>query len=130
LVFTEIVYAGRKGGDYVTDPECCLETKKSTTLAPQKNNEKLEATITVDNLVSTMKTSMPSEKILRERMKYFVLQDFRGYIILQGGQANKLLKNITYVEIGWIGQKRIKTREQTYMELMVEMMEEFIKELT
>jgi hypothetical protein len=33
------------------------------------------------------------------------------------------------VEIGWIGQKRIKTREQTYMEL-VEMMEEFIKELT
>jgi hypothetical protein len=29
-----------------------------------------------------------------------------------------------------IGQKRIKTREQTYMELMVEMMEEFIKELT
>jgi hypothetical protein len=30
--------------------------------------KKLEATITVDNLVSTMKTSMPSEKILRERM--------------------------------------------------------------
>jgi hypothetical protein len=27
--------------------------------------KKLEATITVDNLVSTMKTSMPSEKILR-----------------------------------------------------------------
>jgi hypothetical protein len=68
------VYAGRKGGDYVTDPECCLGNKKSTTLALQKNNEKLEAT--VDNLVSTMKTSMPSEKILRERMKYFVLQDF------------------------------------------------------
>jgi hypothetical protein len=36
----------------------------------------MKATITVDNLVSTMKTSMPSEKILRERMKYFVLQDF------------------------------------------------------
>jgi hypothetical protein len=34
------------------------------------------------------------------------------------------------VEIGWIGQKKNKTREQTYMELMVEMMEEFIKELT
>jgi hypothetical protein len=69
-----------KGGDYVTDPECCLETKKHDTSSP-KNNEKLEATITVDNLVSTMKTSMPSEKILRERMKYFVLQDFRGYIV-------------------------------------------------
>jgi hypothetical protein len=41
------VYAGRKGGDYVTDPECCLGNKKSTTLAP-KNNEKLEATITVE----------------------------------------------------------------------------------
>jgi hypothetical protein len=40
-----------------------------------------------------------------------------------------VFKNITYVEIGWIGE-RIKTREQTYMELMVEMMEEFIKELT
>jgi hypothetical protein len=48
------VYAGRKGGDYVTDPECCLETKKSTTLAPKKIMKKL-ATITVDNLVSTMK---------------------------------------------------------------------------
>jgi hypothetical protein len=56
------VYAGRKGGDYVTDPELSSETKKKT-LAPKKNNEKLEATITVDNLVSTMKTSMPSEKI-------------------------------------------------------------------
>jgi hypothetical protein len=40
-----------------------------------------------------------------------------------------VFKNITYVEIGWIGQKRIKTREQTYMELMVEMMEEFITHL-
>jgi hypothetical protein len=28
--------------------------------------KKLEATITVDNLVSTMKTSMPSEKILEK----------------------------------------------------------------
>jgi hypothetical protein len=27
-------------------------------------------------------------------------------------------------------QRKNKTREQTYMELMVEMMEEFIKELT
>jgi hypothetical protein len=69
------VYAGRKGGDYVTDPGV-LSWKQKKALAPQKNNEKLEATITVDNLVSTMKTSMPSEKILRERMKYFVLQDF------------------------------------------------------
>jgi hypothetical protein len=74
---------------------------------------------------------MPSEKILRG-MKYFVLQDFRGYCILRRLVPGKQLvfKNITYVEIGWIGQKRIKTREQTYMELMVEMMEEFIKELT
>jgi hypothetical protein len=47
------VYAGRKGGDYVTDPGV-LSWKQKTTLAP-KNNEKLEATITVDNLVSTMK---------------------------------------------------------------------------
>jgi hypothetical protein len=76
---------------------------------------------------------MPSEKILRERMKYFVLQDFRGYIVYYREASTRqttCLKNITYVEIGWIGQKRIKTREQTYMELMVEMMEEFIKELT
>jgi hypothetical protein len=80
-----------------------------------------------------MKTSMPSEKILRERMKYFVLQDFRGYMYTTGRLVpgkQLVFKNITYVEIGWIGQKRIKTREQTYMELMVEMMEEFIKELT
>jgi hypothetical protein len=74
---------------------------------------------------------MPSEKILRERMKYFCCRIFR-YCILQEASTRQTtcLKNITYVEIGWIGQKRIKTREQTYMELMVEMMEEFIKELT
>jgi hypothetical protein len=32
---TEIVYAGRKGGDYVTDPECCLE-KKARHQSPKK----------------------------------------------------------------------------------------------
>jgi hypothetical protein len=75
---------------------------------------------------------MPSEKILRERMKYFCAAGFLGYIVYQGGctRQTTCFKNIPYVEIGWIGQKRIKTREQTYMELMVEMMEEFIKELT
>jgi CxxC motif-containing protein len=79
-----------------------------------------------------MKTSMPSEKILRERMKYFVLQDFRGILYTTGRlvPGKQLVFKKIYVEIGWIGQKRIKTREQTYMELMVEMMEEFIKELT
>jgi hypothetical protein len=73
---------------------------------------------------------MPSEKILRERMKYFCCRIFRYTTgrLVPGKQL--VFKNITYVEIGWIGQKRIKTREQTYMELMVEMMEEFIKELT
>jgi hypothetical protein len=49
-----------------------------------------------------MKTSMPSEKILRERMKYFVLQDFRGYIVYRLVPGKQLVfKNITYVEIGW-----------------------------
>jgi hypothetical protein len=88
------VYAGRKGGDYVTDPECCLETKKHDT-SLKKNNEKLEAT-TVDNLVSTMKTST-SEKILRERMKYFVLHFLEGILytrrLVPGKQL--VLKNIT-----------------------------------
>jgi hypothetical protein len=57
---------------------------------------------------------------------------FRGYIVYQEASTRQTtcLKKYHYVEIGWIGQKRIKTREQTYMELMVEMMEEFIKELT
>jgi hypothetical protein len=75
---------------------------------------------------------MPSEKILRERMKYFVLQDFRGYIVYHREASTRqttCLKNITYVEIGWIAEKN-KDQRQTYMELMVEMMEEFIKELT
>jgi hypothetical protein len=74
---------------------------------------------------------MPSEKILRERMRYFVLQDFRGYIVYREASTRQTtcLKYHLCGD-GWIGQKRIKTREQTYMELMVEMMEEFIKELT
>jgi hypothetical protein len=54
------VYAGRKGGDYVTDPGV-LSWKQKKHDTSSKNNEKLEAT-TVDNLVSTMKTSMPSER--------------------------------------------------------------------
>jgi hypothetical protein len=49
---------------------------------------------------------MPSEKILRERMKYFVLQDFRGYIHREAStRQTTCLKNITYVEIGWIARK-------------------------
>jgi hypothetical protein len=49
------VYAGRKGGDYVTDPGVLSWKQKKHDTSSQKNNEKLEATITVDNLVSTMK---------------------------------------------------------------------------
>jgi hypothetical protein len=33
---TEIVYAGRKGGDYVTDPGVLSWKQKSATLAPKK----------------------------------------------------------------------------------------------
>jgi hypothetical protein len=53
-----------------------LENKKSTTISsPKKINEKKQK-LTVDNLVSTTKTSMPSEKILRERMKYSAVAGF------------------------------------------------------
>jgi hypothetical protein len=80
-----------------------------------------------------MKTSMPSEKILRERMKYFVLQDFRGYIVYYREASTRQTTCLKKYHLcgDWMDRpERIKTREQTYMELMVEMMEEFIKELT
>jgi hypothetical protein len=53
---------------------------------------------------------MPSEKILRERMKYFVLGFLEGILYTREASTRQTtcLKNITYVEIGWIGQKRIR----------------------
>jgi hypothetical protein len=84
-----------------------LETKKSTTLAPKKNNEKLEATITVDNLVSTMKNINAIREDPKRTNEIF-RAGFLEYIVyyrelVPGKQL--VFKNITYVEIGWIGQK-------------------------
>jgi hypothetical protein len=96
--------------------------------------KKLEATITVDNLVSTMKNINAIREDPKRTNEIFRAAGFLEGILYTTGRLvpgkQLVFKNITYVEIGWIGQKRIKTREQTYMELMVEMMEEFIKELT
>jgi hypothetical protein len=60
-----------------------LKQKKHDTSFP-KNNEKLEAT-TVDNLVSTMKNINAIREDPKRTNEIFLLQDFRGYCILQGG---------------------------------------------
>ena len=44
-------------------------------------------------------------------------------------KSNFPYKNIEYTEIGWFGQEKIKTREQTYIEYMIERVEELIKEI-
>lgn len=38
-------------------------------------------------------------------------------------------KDIEYVEIGWFGQEKIKTRQQSYLEYMIERIEELIETL-
>ena len=38
-------------------------------------------------------------------------------------------KDIEYLEIGWFGQRKIKTRKQTYVEYMIERIEELIEEI-
>jgi hypothetical protein len=68
-----------------------------------------------------MKTSMPSE-ILRERMKYFVLQDFRGYIVyyrrLVPGKTTCSKKISLMWRLGW--PEKNKDQRTNYIELMVE----------
>ena len=39
------------------------------------------------------------------------------------------LKDIEYIEVGWFGQEKTKTRKQTYIEYMIERIEELIEEL-
>jgi hypothetical protein len=44
-------------------------------------------------------------------------------------KGNFPYKTIEYIEVGWFGKEKIKTREQTYVEYMVERIEELIEEI-
>ena len=44
-------------------------------------------------------------------------------------KGNFPYKDIEYIEIGWFGKEKIKTRQQTYVEYMIERIEELIEEL-
>ena len=38
-------------------------------------------------------------------------------------------RDIEYIEIGWFGKEKVKTRQQTYLEYMIERVEELMKTL-
>lgn len=44
-------------------------------------------------------------------------------------KGNFPYKDIKYIEVGWFGKEKVKTREQTYVEYMIERIEELIKEI-
>jgi hypothetical protein len=100
------VYAGRKGGDYVTDPGVLSWKQKKHDTSSQKKI--IEATITVDNLVSTMKNINAIREDPKRTNEIFRAAGFLEGILYTGRLVpgkQLVFKNITYVEIGWIGQK-------------------------
>lgn len=38
-------------------------------------------------------------------------------------------RDIEYIEIGWFGKEKVRTRQQTYLEYMIERVEELMKTL-
>ena len=54
----------------------------------------------------------------------------KAYLISEKDNNIKIIeyKDIEYIEIGWFGKEKIKTRQQTYIEYMIERIEELIEE--
>lgn len=94
---------------------------------------KLEATITVGDLLATLENIDAIRKDPKRAHEIIRSAGFLEGILYTTGRLESgkqiVLKEIPYSEIGWLGQKKIKTRKQTYIELMVEMTEKLIKEL-
>lgn len=91
--------------------------------------KKLEVAITREHLVATLKGIEES----RENGTSMELARAAGF--LEGmlytlgeikGKTTFKYKEIEYLEIGWFGQKKIRTREQTYLEYVIEKTKEVI----
>lgn len=97
--------------------------------------KKLRATIEKGNLISTLKNI---EKIREDKNRGHELLRCAGFLegilytlgVIKPGTRVLPNKKIDYVEIGWLGGKTIKQRDQTYLEYMIELTQNLIDEQT
>lgn len=97
--------------------------------------KKLKTTIEKGNLISTLKNI---EKIRLQKNNTTDLIRCGGFLegilytlgVIKPGTHPLPRKKIDYVEVGWLGGKTTKQRDQTYLEYMIELMQNFIDEQT
>jgi hypothetical protein len=92
----------------------------------------MESIITKEHLLITL------ENVKKVRKSGTDIEIIRAGAFLEGilysldklhPKCNFPYKDIQYVEVGWFGKEKVKTREQTYVEYMIERVEELIKEI-
>ena len=92
----------------------------------------IKSIITKEHLLSTL------ENIKKVRKSGDLIGITRAGAFLEGilysldrlhPKGNFPYKDIEYIEIGWFGKEKIKTRQQTYVEYMIEKIEELIEEI-
>ena len=92
----------------------------------------IKSIITKEHLIATL------DNISKVRKSGSVIEITRAGAFLEGilYSLGKLspkggfqYKTIEYIEVGWFGKEKVKTREQTYVEYMIERIEELIQEI-
>jgi hypothetical protein len=92
----------------------------------------MDVKITKENLISVLKNVEIARASGSKSQRYRAAGVLEGILYTLGEvlpSETFEFKQIEYIEIGWLGRKRVKTRRQTYIELMVERIEEIINKI-
>ena len=92
----------------------------------------MKSIITKEHLIITLKNVQDFRKSGNVRAVYRAAGFLEGVLY----SLDKLnpkgdfpYRDIEYTEIGWFGKEKVKTRQQTYVEYMIERIEELIEEI-
>jgi hypothetical protein len=92
----------------------------------------MDVKITKGNLISVLKEAEKARERGNSNEIYRAAGVLEGILYTLGEvlpSETYVFKQIEYIEIGWLGRKSVKTRRQTYIELMIEGIEEIINRL-
>ena len=92
----------------------------------------MEVKITKENLISVLKNVEIARASGCKSQRYRAAGVLEGILYTLGEvlpSETFEFKQIEYIEIGWLGRKSVKTRRQTYIELMIERIEGIMNKL-
>lgn len=92
----------------------------------------MKSIITKDRLINTLKNVEDFREVGDVRGVYRAAGFLEGILYSLGKlnpKENFPYKDIEYIEVGWFGGQKVKTRKQTHVEYMIERIEELIEEI-